>query len=97
VLRIKQLVFAEGLTLAGARRRLEEEDDRETAPRLRVEDVLGANVREKLRNVKSGLQSILEILARNGAGHQGELGLAAPPSRTPASKKKPVAKARSKK
>jgi DNA-binding transcriptional MerR regulator len=98
VLRIKQLVFAEGLTLAGARRRLEEENDRETAPRLMVDDVLGANVREKLRHVKSGLQSILEILARNGARHQGELGLVAPQARTPAAtKKKSVAKSRSKK
>jgi DNA-binding transcriptional MerR regulator len=97
VLRIKQLVFKEGLTLAGARRRLEEENDRETAPRLMVEEVLGANVREKLRNVKSGLQSILAILARNGARQQGQLGLVAPPTRPPAPKKKPVAKSKAKK
>ena len=97
VLRIKQLVFEEGLTLAGARRRLDEESDRATAPTLMVDEVLGAGVREKLRNVKSGLQSILQILAKDGAVEQGELRLVPPPARAAAPKKKSVAKARSKK
>ena len=97
VLRIKQLVFEEGLTLSGARRRLEEESDRETAPALMVEEMLGAGAREKLRNVKSGLQSILELLGRDGAVAQGELRLVAPQSRAAAPKKKSVAKARAKK
>ena len=97
VLRIKQLVFEEGLTLAGARRRLEEDSDRETAPASMVEEVLGAGVREKLRNVRTGLQSILELLARDGAVEQGELRLVAPQARTAASKKKSVAKAKGKK
>ena len=96
VLRIKQLVFAEGLTLSGARRRLEEESDRETAPTLMVDEVLGAGVRDKLRNVKSGLQSILQLLAKDGAD-QGELRLVAPAAKAPAAKKKSVAKAKSKK
>jgi DNA-binding transcriptional MerR regulator len=97
VLRIKQLVFEEGLTLSGARRRLEEESDRATAPAFKVEEVLGANAREKLRNVKSGLQSILQLLARDGATEQGELRLVAPPARPAASKKKSVAKGKAKK
>ena len=97
VLRIKQLVFEEGLTLAGARRRLEEESDRATAPTIRVEEVLGANAREKLRSVKSGLQSILQLLAKDGPGEQGELRLVPPQPRPVASKKKPVAKGKAKK
>jgi DNA-binding transcriptional MerR regulator len=97
VLRIKQLVFEEGLTLSGARRRLEEdEDDRDGAPIL-VDEVLGAGVRAKLRNVKTGLQSILQLLAKDGAVEQGELRLVAPQARAAAPKKKSVAKAKSKK
>lgn len=97
VLRIKQLVFEEGLTLAGARRRLEEESDRSSAPTMMVEEVLGAGVRDKLRNVKSGLQSILQLLAKDGSTEQGELRLVAPQARPVAAKKKSVAKAKGKK
>ncbi|HEX4913506.1 MAG TPA: MerR family transcriptional regulator [Vicinamibacterales bacterium] len=94
VLRIKQLVFEEGLTLSGARRRLEEESDRETAPPMLVEEVLGAGVRAKLKNVRSGLESILQMLSKDDA--QAELHLVSP--RAPvAAKKKPAAKAKAKK
>jgi len=92
VLRIKQLVFEEGLTLSGARRRLEEGDDTSNGTPLRVEDVLGDRVRERLKNVKSGLQSILEMLSKDG-DHQPELRLVAPT----APKKKAVAKGKLKK
>jgi DNA-binding transcriptional MerR regulator len=92
VLRIKQLVFEEGLTLSGARRRLEEDDDTSNGTPLRVEDVLGDRVRERLKNVKSGLQSILEMLSKDGE-QQHELRLVAPSP----PKKKAVAKAKSKK
>ena len=94
VLRIKQLVFEEGLTLSGARRRLEEESDRETAPPMLVEEVLGAPAREKIRNVKTGLQSILQMLSRDE--EPAELHLVPPPAPV-AIKKKPAAKAKSKK
>ena len=94
VLRIKQLVFEEGLTLSGARRRLEEESDRETAPPLLVEEVLGANAREKIRNVRTGLQSILQLLSKTE--EQAELQLVAPVTPV-ATKKKPVAKSKAKK
>lgn len=97
VLRIKHLVFEEGLTLSGARRRLEEEHDRHDPPPIRVEDVLGAGVRDKLRTVKSGLQSILKLLAKDGAAEQAELRLVPPSSRAPAPKKKTVAKGKAKK
>ena len=92
VLRIKQLVFDEGLTLSGARRRLEEDDDRNVSGPIHVEEALGANVRERIKSVKSGLQSILEMLAKDGE-HQHELRLVAPT----APRKKSVAKAKSKK
>lgn len=94
VLRIKHLVFDEGLTLSGARRRLEEESDRETAPPMLVEEVLGANAREKIKNVRSGLQSILQLLS--GEEQQPELQLVAP-ARVVAAKKKAVAKSKANK
>ena len=91
VLRIKQLVFDEGLTLSGARRRLEE-DGAPSSPAEMVEDLLDGRVRERLRHVRTGLQSILELLAKNG-DNQPELHLVAPS----APKKKPAAKVKSKK
>jgi DNA-binding transcriptional MerR regulator len=64
VLRIKQLVFSEGLTLAGVRRRIDEEappsfEEAESAP---FKELLGRNAQERLAEVKRGLLSILEML-----------------------------------
>lgn len=65
VLRIKQLVFGEGLTLAGARRRLDEErEEAESTPVLTVDDALGEMARARLREVRSGLEAILAMLDR---------------------------------
>jgi DNA-binding transcriptional MerR regulator len=91
VLRIKQLILEEGLTLSGARRRLEEESGVPGPATVSVEDVLGDRVRERLRHVKSGLQSILELLSADGE-HQVELQLVAPASSAAATKKKAAAK-----
>ena len=69
VLRIKQLVFADGLTLAGVRRRIDEEappvlEEAEAAP---IKALLGRNAKERLAEVKRGLMGILEMLnARPG-------------------------------
>lgn len=94
VLRIKQLVFEEGLTLSGARRRLEEDGGQDNGAAVLVDEMLGAGVREKLKHVKSGLQSILQLLSNDQ--EQGELRLVPPPSPA-AAKKKPVAKSKAKK
>jgi DNA-binding transcriptional MerR regulator len=64
VLRIKQLVFNHGLTLAGVRRRIEEEappvlGEAAAAP---IKELLGRNAKERLAAVKRGLVSILEML-----------------------------------
>ena len=68
VLRIKQLVFTEGLTLSGARRRLEE-----SAPQPptgvtedevnEVLDALASDARTRIAHVRQGLQSILSLLS----------------------------------
>ena len=63
VLRIKHLLLVEGLTLAGARRRLEEENAPVAADAPVIDELIGRNARERLTAVKRGLQSILDLLA----------------------------------
>jgi DNA-binding transcriptional MerR regulator len=66
VLRIKQLVFGEGLTLAGARRRIEEEAPPAVTPDSEVEEVLEAlasDARTRIAHVRDGLRSILHVLS----------------------------------
>ncbi len=64
VLRIKELVFSEGLTLGAARRKLLKEmpaNEDPEAPAL--DELLGAEVRARLNGIKKGLQAILDLLA----------------------------------
>jgi len=81
VLRIKQLVFVEGLTLAGARRRLEEssprEPDADNVERAEVLETLGADARARIAVVRNGLRSLLEVLSKvpGAAGPMGPLEL----------------------
>src|SRR5882762_12033347 len=68
VLRIRHLLLVEGLTLAGARRRLEEETAPVAADAPVIDELIGQNARERLTEVKRGLRSILDLLERpNGA------------------------------
>src|SRR5215216_4852570 len=68
VLRIKQLVFGEGLTLSGARRRLEESvpvqsaASQAEAAKVLVE-AIGADARARIAHVRDGLRSILTLLS----------------------------------
>lgn len=66
VARIKHLLLVEGLTLAGARRRLEEESMPVAPDAPALEELLGQNARERLTAIKHGLRSILELLSENG-------------------------------
>lgn len=75
VLRIRELVFGEGLTLAGARRRLEEAaeaaaDGSAPASELVLVD---ERTRSRVMAVRRGLQSVLELLNRPVAGPSFEL------------------------
>lgn len=95
VLRIKQLILEEGLTLSGARRRLEEDRDRKDSNNGKaalVEEVFGDHARAKLKVVKDGLESILQMLSKD-AETQPELRLVAPTE----PKKKPAPKPKAKK
>ena len=67
VLRIKALVFEEGLTLSGARHRLgDEETPSSSATDEEVEEVLEAlasDARVRIARVRDGLRSILKVLS----------------------------------
>jgi DNA-binding transcriptional MerR regulator len=82
VVRIKHLLLVEGLTLAGARRKIEED----TAPVVAadepaIEELRGRNARERLTAVRRGLQSILDLLGSKGDPR--EFRLSPPPSAPP--------------
>jgi DNA-binding transcriptional MerR regulator len=65
VLRIKHLVFGEGLTLGAARRKLEAEE-RPAGDEAPFDELLGRDVRERLNQIKRGLWAILDLLSENG-------------------------------
>ena len=103
VLRIKHLLFVEGLTLAGARRKLSEEaaavaTDSETLQD--VAELLGSDARERILQVQQGLREIAALLSRSpsGNGESEEFQLRAvaprPRARTAAPVSRPAATAR---
>jgi DNA-binding transcriptional MerR regulator len=64
VLRLKHLLFVEGLTLAGARRRLADEGASIAPTEPSDLDVLlGSDVRERLLHVKRGLRELKTMLS----------------------------------
>jgi len=69
VLRIKELLFVEGLTLGAARRKILKEtpatDGDEGHP---LEELLGADAQARVEGVKAGLRSILAMLSDSGNG-----------------------------
>src|SRR5262245_53853043 len=73
VARIKHLLLVEGLTLAGVRRKLEEESAPVAADEPAIEELIGRNAKERLTAVKRGLRSILDLLGLNGQSVQRQL------------------------
>jgi DNA-binding transcriptional MerR regulator len=78
VARIKHLLLVDGLTLAGARRKLEEESAPVGADAPTIDELIGQNARERLTAVKRGLRSILDLLADANGGQGFQL---VPPAR----------------
>jgi DNA-binding transcriptional MerR regulator len=67
VLRIKHLLFVDGLTLAGARRKLTEERPDPQADADALQDVaalFGRDARERILQVRRGLRELASMLAR---------------------------------
>jgi DNA-binding transcriptional MerR regulator len=96
VLRIKHLLFVDGLTLAGARRKLLDERPASQIVSEDIEELLGTDARERLLLVKRGLKEIALMLAKqpsaaNGSSVPASLFDLVEP-RTPAASKKSVKK-----
>jgi DNA-binding transcriptional MerR regulator len=69
VLRIKHLLFVEGLTLAGARRKLQDEQPAAPAEAADLDDLLSSDARERILSVRATLRELAAMLAgKPGAG-----------------------------
>jgi DNA-binding transcriptional MerR regulator len=64
VLRIKHLLFVEGLTLAGARRKLLDEGPAAQTVSEGLDELFGSDARERILLVKRGLKEIAVMLAK---------------------------------
>jgi len=93
VLRLKHLLFVDGLTLAGARRKLMEEQPTAPDEHVGLDALLGSDARERIREVHRGLREIATMLAK-GPGEVPALFELAP---RPVAAKKPAPKAPKKK
>jgi DNA-binding transcriptional MerR regulator len=84
VLQIRQLVFHDGLTLAGARRKLENTPiahaagDATIEEALLFEDVLSADAKARLQRIKAGLKNLLDLVSRDPRGALSDFHLEAP-------------------
>ena len=79
VLRIKHLLFVEGLTIAGARRKLQ--DEQSVAPPAspaELDDLLTTDMRERILSVRRSLKELAAMLAQRPGLHDEEFALAAP-------------------
>src|SRR6266487_3626472 len=90
VLRIKHLLLVDGLTLAGVRRKLEEESAPVAANAPAIDELIGQNARERLTEVKRGLRSILSLLARTDSGERRLTSPVAAPARVRSMPVKPT-------
>ena len=81
VLRLKHLLYVEGLTLAGARRKLSEEQPggaSDGAALTEVAELLGADARDRILHVRRGLRELSMMLAKApGAARPGAGGVRA--------------------
>jgi DNA-binding transcriptional MerR regulator len=97
VLRIKHLLFVEGLTLAGVRRKLTEEGSvKSDSDALQdVAALFGVDARERILQVKRGLREIASMLSRRPVA-QGDNGFELKPEPAPPPKPPQQAQAKGK-
>ena len=86
VLRIKHLLFVEGLTLAGARRRLQDEQPPASADPSPLDELLTNDARERIRSVRQSLRELSAMLAQRPGAPPAEFTLAAPAPKAPVKK-----------
>jgi DNA-binding transcriptional MerR regulator len=82
VLQIRHLVFHDGLTLAGARRKLEgapihTPKDVPNDDALLFDDVLSADAKARLERIKGGLKNLLDLVSRDLRGEMNDFHLEA--------------------
>jgi DNA-binding transcriptional MerR regulator len=80
VLRIKHLLFVDGLTLAGVRRKMQDEKPAATPESEALDDLLSSDARERILSVRQSLRELAAILAKapGAAIDEAEFALAAP-------------------
>lgn len=96
VLKIKRLLFVDGLTLAGARRRISEEGGApavEPVTNAEVAALVDTQMVEHLRDVRRGLQWILGVLGGQGVTPEDRVLMASPRHAGRAAAKKAPARA----
>ncbi len=90
VLRIKHLLFVEGLTIAGAKRKLQDEQAVAQPAPPELDDLLSSDVRERILSVRRSLRELSAMLAQ-GPGmplmHDADFALAAPEPASPRAKR----------
>jgi DNA-binding transcriptional MerR regulator len=97
VLRLKHLLFVEGLTLAGARRKLADEGRPAADEAADLDELLGHDVRERLMQVKRGLRELQAMLTASPGMTPPDMAFelrpaARPPAARPKVKARPAAK-----
>jgi DNA-binding transcriptional MerR regulator len=80
VLKIKHLLFVEGLTLAGARRRLQDEHPTPAPEPAALDELLSTDARERILSVRTSLRELSAMLAQR-PGVLEEFTLEAPVAR----------------
>ena len=78
VLRIKHLLFVEGLTIAGARRRLQDEQGAPPPESGALDDLFTSDARERILSVRKSLRELSAMLARRPSATETEFALQAP-------------------
>ncbi len=78
VLRIKHLLFVEGLTLAGARRKLQDEQPEPAPEASALDDLLSSDARERILSVRATLRELSLMLSQQPGTAPEEFVLEAP-------------------
>jgi DNA-binding transcriptional MerR regulator len=72
VLRIKHLLFVEGLTIAGARRRLQDEQAEPVLESGALEDLFTSDARERILSVRKTLRELSAMLSQRPSSTEPE-------------------------
>jgi DNA-binding transcriptional MerR regulator len=94
VLRIKHLLFVEGLTIAGAKRKLQDEQSVAPPAAPELDDLLSSDVRERILSVRKSLRELSAMLAQSPGVAEAEFELAAPVAAAPRAKRASAAAAK---